>query len=381
MHIGLSATVIQNGQSGVAQYIFALTRELIELSDLNLHLFVLKHEQHHFDFAKDKCNIITVPSWARSPIKNIWWHHTKAPRIAAQLGLDVFHVPSYRRMMSSKRFATVGTIHDLAPFHVKGKYDIARMFYGRVVVKYLAARQTKLIAVSGDTAKDIEQFFSLPSSEITVIHNGIDHERFKASDSKQARKWISSTHQIHTPFFVYISRLEHPSKNHVRLIEAFNQFKQKNDSDWQLVFGGGDWHGCEEIYAAAKSSPYSQEIHFLGFIADQDLPKVYLAASSLVYPSLFEGFGLPPVEAMACGLPVISSDRGALKEIVSDAALIVDPEDISDIAEALRKVQSQPSLVAELITKAEINADRFHWKNTAEQVVRVYKEAIKKHRN
>ena len=381
MKVGLSATVIQNGRSGVAQYIFALIRELVDFPDLNLHVFVLEHEQHHFDFAKDRCNIITVPAWASSPIKNIWWHHRKAPIIAAQLGLDVFHVPSYRRLMSSKRFATVGTIHDLAPFHVKAKYDIARMFYGRVIVKYLAARQTQLIAVSGDTAKDIEHFFSLPRSEITVIHNGIDHERFKASDRQQARKWISSTHQIHAPFFVYISRLEHPAKNHVRLIEAFNEFKQKTDSDWQLVFGGGDWHGCEAIYAAAESSPYTQEIHFLGFIADRDLPKVYQAASSLVYPSLFEGFGLPPIEAMACGLPVISSHRGALKEVVADAALIVNPEDIYDIADALKKVQSQPTLLAELVTKAKINADRFHWKSTAEQVLRVYKKAIKKHRS
>ena len=375
MKVGLSATVIQGGRSGVGQYIFAIVRELIHLPNIDLHIFALEHETRLFDFAKGHCKIIPVAAWASSPVKNIWWHHRVAPKIAAELQLDVFHVPSYRRLMSSNQFATVGTIHDLAPFHVKGKYDIARMFYGKVVVKYLASRQTQIVAVSHDTAKDIEHFFNIPKEEVTVIHNGIDHDRFHPSDQQTARTWVRQTHGIDTPFFVYISRLEHPAKNHVRLIEAFNQFKKQTASEWKLVIGGGDWHGSEEIYKAAQSSAYEDQIHFLGFIPDEDLATIYQAASCLVYPSLFEGFGLPPIEAMACGLPVISSHRGALKEVVADAGLIIDPESVEEIKQALITVEGNPDILSELITKAETNADRFHWKKAAFALVNIYERA------
>lgn len=281
--------------------------------------------------------------------------------------------------MSSTQFATVGTIHDLAPFHVKGKYDIARMFYGKVIVKQLAKKQTKIVAVSHDTAKDIEHFFNIPQQEITVIHNGIDHERFHPGDKQSAQQWIRDHHGIETPFFVYISRLEHPAKNHVRLIEAFNAFKKETNSTWQLVIGGGDWHGSEEIYKAAKASDYADEIRFLGFIPDENLSTIYQAASCLVYPSLFEGFGLPPIEAMACGLPVISSHRGALKEVVEDAGIIINPESVEDIKQALIKVENNPQLLSTLVVKAQKNADRFHWKLAAQQLVDVYQSAMAQH--
>ncbi|GAA5482019.1 glycosyltransferase family 4 protein [Haloferula sargassicola] len=376
MKAGLTATMIQGGRSGVAQYVFSLVRELIQRRDLELKLFALEDELPLFDFAKDACEIVPVPRAAAPPVKNILWHQLELPKLARRMKLDVLHVPSYRRLVHHAPCPTVGTIHDLAPFHVRGKYDVARMFYGRVVVKQLARRQKELIAVSHCTARDIERFFGIPQAEIEVVHNGIDHDRFQPGDADADRAWIAEKHGIEAPFFLYISRLEHPAKNHVRLIEAFNQFKQQTGSDWQLALGGGDWHGAEFIHAAAKASPFSGDIRFLGFVPDADLPAIYRAARGMVYPSLFEGFGLPPVEAMACGTPVISSSRGALEEVVADAALCIDPEDVADMAQALTDLVTTPEMAASLRERGLANAKRFDWAIAAEKVAATYARAI-----
>ena len=377
MKAGLTATMIQGGRSGVAQYVFSLVRELIRTGRVDLSVFVLENELSHFDFARDHCHLIPVPQAAAPPVKNILWHQLQLPGLARSRKLDVLHVPSYRRLIRSAPCPTVGTIHDLAPFHIQGKYDIARMFYGRVVVKHLARRQKEIIAVSHCTARDIERFFGIPVSRQHVIHNGIDHDRFQPGDTDAARAGVATRHGLHQPYFLYISRLEHPGKNHVRLIEAFAAFKKATGSPWQLALGGGDWHGADAIKAAAAASPAAADIRFLGFVPDPALPALYQAAGCMVYPSLFEGFGLPPVEAMACGTPVISSTRGALEEVVADAALTIDPEDIPDITRALTTLATDPALSTTLRAKGLTNAARFHWSHTARQVADVYEKAAR----
>ncbi|MFK7851154.1 MAG: glycosyltransferase family 4 protein [Akkermansiaceae bacterium] len=375
MKVGLTATMIQGGRSGVAQYVFSLVRELNRAGNVDLNVFVLEDELPLLDFAKDGCRLVPVPRTAAPPVKNILWHQLTLPKLAADLKLDVLHVPSYRRLVRSAPCPTVGTIHDLAPFHVKGKYDLARMFYGRVVVKLLARAQKEIIAVSHCTARDIENFFGIPQNRMHVIHNGIDHDRFVPGDMDVARAWTAEKHGLTAPYFLYVSRLEHPGKNHVRLIESFVEFKKATGSDWQLALGGGDWHGYEAIKSAAAASPFASDIRFLGFVPDADLPNLYRAARCMVYPSLFEGFGLPPVEAMACGTPVISSTRGALEEVVADAALVVDPENVPDITRALTSLTTDTALADSLKSKGLANAARFQWSRTAAEVTEVYRKA------
>lgn len=376
MKIGLTATMVQGGRSGVAQYVFSLIRELVRRPGVDLSVFALESELPLFDFARDACKIVPVSMASAPPVKNILWHQLKLPGLAKSMNLDVVHVPSYRRLVFTAPCAKVGTIHDLAPFHVKGKYDIARMFYGRVVVKTLARRQQEIIAVSHCTARDIARFFGIPEARQHVIHNGIDHARFFPGDRDAAQAWAARAHGLEAPFFLYVSRLEHPGKNHVKLMEAFAQFKKSTGSPWQLALGGGDWHGSEAIKAAAAASPVSGDIRFLGFVPDAALPDLYRAAEAMVYPSLFEGFGLPPIEAMACGTPVISSTRGALEEVVADAAMIVDPDDVGSIGQSLIDFAGDPERRDGMRRNGLENAARFHWSRTAEQVEQVYAQAV-----
>ncbi len=380
MNIGLSTTMIQRGKSGVAQYVFALVRALLaEPGNHRLTLFVLQEDLPLFGFVEGRARLIPVPEGCRSAVKNILWHQTRLPAVARQLKLDVLHVPSYRRLLWSKPCALVSTIHDLAPFHVKGKYDPARMFYGRVVVRRLAQRQDRIIAISSNTSADIERFFGIPRARQHIILNGIDHSRFCPGNNASARMLVGDRWSLREPFFLYVSRLEHPAKNHLRLIDAFTRFKLETRSPWLLVLGGSDWHGSEAVHTAASLSAVSSDIRFLGFVDDSDLPNLYRAADAFVYPSLFEGFGLPPVEAMACGCPVICSTRGALKEVVGDAAAIVDPEDVADLACKLQRVAAEETYRLELVQRGLANAGRFAWDANARAVLQVYRQAVHPH--
>lgn len=375
MKVAISTSVIQRGKTGVAQYVLALTKALMPYADtVKFHILALAQDLPLFEFARDRMEIVPVDERWRPAMRNIWWHQQMLPRWLARQQIDVLHVPSYRRMVHSAHCQLVSTIHDLAPFHVKKKYDLARMIYGRVIVKHLARRQDGIIAVSTSTARDVEHYFGVPMEKQNVILNGIDHARFHPGDPNAAQAMVEQRWQLQDPFFLYVSRLEHPAKNHTRLIEAFDHFKNTSGSPWQLVLAGSDWHGAEHIHAAARESRHARDIRFLGFVEDAALPSLYQAASAMVYPSLFEGFGLPPVEAMACGCPVISSKSGSLAEVVGKAARIIDPEDVGDIAQALQEIAQNDEKRAALIAAGFENARRFSWDDNARRVMDVYEK-------
>jgi glycosyltransferase involved in cell wall biosynthesis len=379
MRIGFSTSVIQRGRTGVAQYVFALLRAFLpHAKEHEFHLFVFKEDLPLFDFVRDSMRLVVVPEDFRPAVRDVLWHQRKLPGLARELGLELLHVPSYRRMLWSCPCALVATIHDLAPFHVRGKYDWRRMLYARLVVKQLARRQDEIIAVSAHTAHDLERFFGVGSERVTVVWNGIDAARFHPGDRAAAKAEAAQHWKLDRPFFLYISRLEHPGKNHVRLIEAFNRFKAATGSDWLLALGGSDWHGAEIIHATAKASPFAADIRLTGFVADEALPQLYRASEVFVYPSLFEGFGFPPVEAMACGCPVISSERGSLREVVADAAWVIDPEKVEELSLAMTRLACSETDRAKWREAGFRNARRFDWRQNACEVLAVYERAVRR---
>ncbi|MEW6160672.1 MAG: glycosyltransferase family 1 protein, partial [Verrucomicrobiota bacterium] len=301
MNIGISTSVVQRGKTGVGQYVLSLVRAFLPYaSSHRFILFVLEEDLPLFEFARGFMTLVSVPERFRPPVRNILWHQTALPRLVRAHQLDVLHVPSYRRLLWPRPCILVATIHDLAPFRVARKYDSLRMFYGKVVVRRLARRQDAIISISHNTARDILECFGLPRERVAIVHNGLDHERFFPGSRHAAKLFLAEQFEVRRPFFLYLARLEHPAKNHVRLIEAFNRFKAQTRSDWQLVFSGSDWHGADVIHQHIRQSPFAHDIRALGFVNGNELPQLYRAADAFVYPSLYEGFGLPPLEAMAC---------------------------------------------------------------------------------
>jgi len=364
MKIGISTSVIQRGRTGIAQYLFNLVREFLpHAGEHEFHLYTLEEDVPLFDFARDAMRIVTVPERFRPPARNILWHQTVLPKVCKQGELDVLHIPSYRRMLWPRPCKLVATIHDLAPFHVVKKYDWKRMIYGRVVARRLAHRQHEIIVISRNTANDVEKYFGIPARKLNLVHNGLNHDAFRPDDMRPQNT------------FLYVARLEHPGKNHVGLIEAFNRFKASTHSDWRLVLAGSKWSGAEHIERAMHESPCAKDISWTGFVPDADLPSLYRSAAVFVYPSLYEGFGLPPLEAMACGVPVICSTGGALREMAGKAAALVQPGDTAELAAQMTRVAADPLLRAAMREKGLAHAEQFQWQKTAEATLRVYAKA------
>jgi len=378
MNIGISTSVIQRGKSGVAQYVFSLLRHLLPFAgEHRFTLFVLEKDWSLFDFVEGRMERVKVSERFRGPLRNILWHQCVLPRLVRAHQLDVLHVPSYRRMLLLQPCALVATIHDLAPFHVRKKYDSLRMFYGRVVARRLAQRQHRIIAVSRHTAEDIKLRFEIPEDRLTVVYNGVDHARFCTGSLEEAKAHVIKRRGIRQPFFFYVARLEHPGKSHVNLVEAFNRFKSKSGSGWRLVLAGPDWDGAEVIHAAIRKSAFAAHIQVLGFVPEPELPLWYRAADAFVYPSLFEGFGLPPLEAMACGCAVATSKRGALPEVVGEAAAILDADDPVSLELQLMRLATDATFREQLQISGLSRAMTFDWRRTAAATLEVYAKAVR----
>ena len=377
IRVALSASVIQRGKSGVATYVFGLLEGLRAINP-PVDLTILGFEEDRSLFAPwlDRFQWQPVAEKWRPAVRNILWHHLHLPALLKRLRIEVLHIPSYRRIVWNPPAAQVVTIHDCAAFAVRGKYDAARMFYGRHIVKRLARGASSIMTVSSATAADVARYFRI--ADARVIWNGIDHAQYKPLPAAEIAATLESSFHQSNPYFLYLARLEHPGKNHIRLIEAFERFAVLHPGRREdLILGGADWHGAEVIHQRIADSPIRDRIRSLGFVGKSDLAVLYGGATAMVYPSLFEGFGLPPIEAMACGCPVISSPCGSLREVVGEAAHLIDPEDIEDMAAGLAAAPITPQGREAWRRRGIEHAGKFHWENAARAVVETYGEAVR----
>lgn len=379
MKVGLSVSVIQRGKSGVATYVGGLLKGMAANQwPVEVVLFGLEEDRAWFAPWLNHCEWVGVQERFRPAVNNIFWHQAVFPGLLRRHRCDVVHIPSYRRIVARPGIPQVVTIHDLAPFRLAGKYDALRMFYGKQVVKRLAHRVDAVTAVSATTAADIREFFDVPPERLSVIHNGIDHERFFPLAPAEVTRRIPVTAGWPEPWWIYVARLEHPGKNHLRLLKAFASVcAAAPTSAFRLVLAGADWHGAPEIHDAIAASPVRDRIHCAGFVPDDDLPAWYSGARALVFPSLFEGFGLPPLEAMACGCPVLCSDRGSLLEVTGGAAGIFNPEDPSAIATSMTDLLTSSGQRDSLIQAGFRRAAQFRWECCAKETVALYDQACR----
>lgn len=377
MRIGFTTSNLSQPQAGMGDYIMAMTRALLARDEPpELVLFVLEEDLPLFDFASRRAEVVSVAEEFRPVEKDIEWHRTQLPELARQHRLDVLHVADHRRMPAERSVPLVTTVHDLSPFRADCRYIWQRGFHELAKARRLARRQDVLIATSESTAHEVRKILGLPGHRITVVYNGIDHERFVPGSAYAAKTELASRFDLVAPFFVRVAPLAHPAENHVRLIEAFNRFKSQTKSEWQLVLAGGDGPGAELIHAAIQQSPYAEDLRAIGGVDVADLPLIYQAADAFVFPSLLGEFDLAPIEAMACGCPVISSLRGSLAEVVGDSSSLIDPGEVDDIAEKLAAMAGNLDLRQRWREAGLTQAGKFDWRRTAEETLAVCERVV-----
>ena len=309
-----------------------------------------------------------------NPIFSMLWHLFVLPFwIAAhKRDFDGFVIcAANRRVCAWYPLPTTATIHDLANFHIPGKYSRLRMFYLAHVLPFFAKRAQRLVAVSGATRDDMVKFWGCREEDVAVLYNGLSGEPRKVCGAKDCGGSI-----------LYISRIEHPGKNHVRLIEAYGKLPRELAKAHPLVIAGADWKDAEVVHEAARRSPNADFIRFTGFVSNEEMENLWADAGYYVFPSLFEGFGLSLVEAMARGITCACSNNGSLGEIASDVAITFDPYSVDDIASALEKLLSEPP-EARLGRSARgvEYVKRFSWSDHAAGIVKLIGDEISRRKS
>jgi glycosyltransferase involved in cell wall biosynthesis len=291
---------------------------------------------------------------------------------------DVMFFPAgNRRLPGRLSCPTVGTVHDWSSLHVVGKYDAARAYYIRRVLPRLVRQLTHVITVSESSKDDIVRYAGVDPARITVIPNGVNQSAFRPFDRCDARRKVARGTGLIGPYMLYLSRIEHPGKNHVRLIRAFERFKLETDLPHRLVLAGSDWTRADVVHQAAQQSPYRDSIVFTGFVDTELLPALYRAADLMVFPSLYEGFGIPVAEAMASGTPVVCADRSSLPEVGGDSVRYINPDDPTSIADGMIEVLTEPAVAAALRAKGVARSRRFTWDVAAQQTAAVLQDAAR----
>ncbi len=285
---------------------------------------------------------------------------------------DLLHVTYVAPPLSTCR--TVVTVHDIS-FEFFPQYFAPKVRWMlQALVPLSLRRATRAITVSEHARDEIAHRYGLPRERIAVTYLAADETYRPVTDVEQLEA-MRTRYGLRKRYLLALGNLQ-PRKNLIRLGEAYVDLRQHGYlADVQLVLAGQAQWRESEIYRFVRSHGLVEDVCFPGYVDNADLPALYSAALAFVYPSLYEGFGLPPLEAMACGTPVVCSNAASLPEVVGDAALMIDPRNTATLADALRRIASEPGLRAELIQRGQRRAASFSWQACAEKTAAVYQSA------
>jgi len=375
---------------GVGTYIRNLTRALASLDRENRYTLIA-HPNDLRAFEGFPANFQVL---AYETPDTDWREHLAFPVFLKRTGARIFHIPLHQVPMAMPRPYLV-TVHDLSALLYESQPGWKTQF-ARYRVRRALARAARVIAVSGATRRDVIELLGIEPRKIRQIYNAPD-PRFLSpevvgADARAAgpdaarlyRARILERYQIHYPFILYVGNIR-PQKNIPRLVEAFAHLIQGRDKitdhpaykDLHLIIIGDEIHRHPSVRLAVMHSRVDNRVRFLGFVPIDTLRVFYQSAAVFAFPSLYEGFGLPPLEAMAAGLPVVTSGVSSLPEVVGDAAVIVNPENVFDIARGLREALVDEDLRRRLIEKGYQQVRRFSWEKTAAQVLELYREVAR----
>lgn len=386
MRIGVDIRVLAKGtRTGVEEYTINLLSRLLTLSshsDTQYKLFYNAYRKVELDYPWLTPDNVCLKSY-RIPNRFffIGARYFNRPKIDKLLGgVDVYFNPHFFVAPLSRDCRKVVTFHDLSFEHYPEFFSKRKRLWQKFLMntREEAKKADKIIAVSNSTKEDLINLYGINSDKIEVIHSGVA-ERFKplskqsttASLTLQERlSLIKKKYNLPEKFILYFGTIE-PRKNIVGVIKAFELLRK--DKSLKLVIAGAKGWLERDIFKTAKNSKYSRDIFFTGFVEDEDKPELYNLAELFVYPSFFEGFGFPPLEAMACGLPVIVSCNSSLPEVVGKAALMIDPANIDELACAMEAALNDSKLRKKLTLAGIEQAKKFSWQKCAEKTLAVLK--------
>ncbi len=367
MTIGIDIRVLARGvRTGVEEYTINLLSHLLPREPkINYRFFYNAYQKAKLNYSwLSLANVELRDFRIPNRLFFISSRYLNQPKIDKLLkGVDVYFNPHFFIAPLSPRCKKIITFHDLSFVRYPYFFSWRKRTWQRFLMnaQQEAQQADKIIAVSQSTKNDLIDLYGIASKKIKVIYSGVGHQ-FKPI------KNIKNKYNLPDKFILYFGTIE-PRKNLIGLIKAFELLRDKQVV--KLVIAGAKGWLYQDIFQAAQESKYSQDVIFTGFIKEEDKPALYNLAKLFVYPSFFEGFGFPPLEAMACGLPTVVSHTSSLPEVVGQGALMVDPYNIDELAWAMETALTDNSLRKQLSQKGINQAKKFSWSKCAKETLKV----------
>jgi glycosyltransferase involved in cell wall biosynthesis len=357
--------------TGVGNYILQLVIALapqVKEDGSRLHVFG-RSDQRDLDELKETA---FIDCGAMNRLQRMIFEQTVLPGLIVKHSISLLHSPNYSIpfFASCKR---VCTIHDLTCFLYPQRRKLLHGMYFRHMIRYSAYHADLVITVSENTANDLRCLFSNSNVPVRTIYQGYNR-MFRKMDVVQTEGILSQLGLEH-PFFLFVGTIE-PSKNIERLIDAFRLFSCNAKRPFELIIVGKRGWDVKTIFRAIEKVSVSCRVRYLGYIDNEKLRALYSGARAFIYPSLYEGFGLPPLEAMSCETPVACSNASSIPEAVGDAAILFDPLDVNSIAAALHQISNDETLRSDLIRKGRKRLEMFAWHDSARKVLSIYHEVM-----
>jgi len=365
------------GDFGVGTYVRNVVRTLGRL-DLQNEFYLIGRRDRAREIGRLPENFRFVPFNAMEESARGYLGFRQVLR---QLRCDLVHIPHLIWIPQFLPCPYVVTVHDVLDFMYRATNGSSvRRAANFFCTRQVLLRAARVLAVSNFTKKDIQRLFGIADEKVEVVYNAID-ERFRSGHASDAdRQFIAERYQVNYPFLLYAGRIS-PHKNVVRIIEAFSALKcelakEGKYPDLKLIIIGDEVSRHPDLRRAVIKSGVQNDVRFLGFVPIGVLRIFYDVAKMFVFPSLYEGFGLPPLEAMAHGTPVVTSNTSSLPEVVGNAAVLVNPENIFDISRALLRVLLDQPLREKLKQRGYEQVERFSWEASVTRILNVYRQVV-----
>lgn len=375
LRIGVNTFFLQHPNTGSGQYCARLLDALHQIDGCNsYHLIAPSQDALPRNWRPPAYVVRSAPPALNRQLAKVWFEQVAVPQVCEREKIDLVHYPYFAApLVCGAR--VVLTLHDLIPIMLEPyRGSFAARAYSFLVAT-AAKRAAGIIADSDSTRRDIVRVLKVPDRRIRVVHLAAG-ENYAATIDRRLVETVRLKYGLDTDYVFYLGGLD-VRKNVRRLIKAFARVKRQIGGDAKLAIAGKPMSKSKlfpDLTGVIEGEKLGNSVVFLGRVPEEDCPPLYNGARLFVYPSLYEGFGLPPLEAMACGTPVICSNTSSLPEVVGDAAITVDPTSVDALAEAIQRVLGNEGLQAELREKGLARARRFSWRKTAEQTLTAFEE-------
>lgn len=371
MKIAIDTFGCEHGRSGVGSYVTSLVKNLPKNTSHTFELFGSELDRYTYtsDHVATTYAGLSIPD---SVSAERLWHFFSLQSFAKKNKYDAVLYPS--GIHSLPLFFSIPGIAVVQEI-VSETLHRTNSFFEKKLILYKLKKVTKIIAASQYIRKDLVNL-GIDSEKIEVIHNGLDHSLFYQHTELEGDTITIKPFSIKKPYFIYASRIHHPSKRHVELIQGFNIFKEKTKLPHRLVLAGSDGFDAKIVHDQAAASPFASDIFLTGYFPHENLSELYSCADACVFSSAAEGVGLPVIEAMATGIPVLCAKAGSLTEIAGDNALYFNPDIPLEIAQSLEHIVTDQKHKQKLVKTGLEWVKRFSWEKTAEKTIELIEHVV-----